>query len=86
MYNTICKAKQDGSEGYDEVTVLECQTDRCNKRTVLSVPRIKVQIRVQDCTGIVTLTLFEREVLKLLKVNANQLLDKNIEVSYFVSI
>uniref|UniRef100_A0A251UW20 Uncharacterized protein n=1 Tax=Helianthus annuus TaxID=4232 RepID=A0A251UW20_HELAN len=38
MYNTICKAKQDGSEGYDEVTVLECQTDRCNKRTVLSVP------------------------------------------------
>ncbi|XP_035832868.1 replication protein A 70 kDa DNA-binding subunit B-like [Helianthus annuus] len=79
MYNTICKAKQDGSEGYDEVTVLECQTDRCNKRTVLSVPRIKVQIRVQDCTGIVTLTLFEREVLKLLKVNANQLLDKNIE-------
>ncbi|XP_035845195.1 uncharacterized protein LOC110934616 [Helianthus annuus] len=81
MYNTISKAKQDGSEGYDEVTVLECQTDRCNKRTVLSVPRIKVQIRVQDCTGIVILTLFESEVLKLLKVNANQLLDKNIELA-----
>ncbi|MFS7995603.1 hypothetical protein Hanom_Chr12g01119881 [Helianthus anomalus] len=29
LYNTICKEKQDGSEGYDEVTVLECQTDRC---------------------------------------------------------
>ncbi|KAJ0467903.1 putative nucleic acid-binding, replication factor A [Helianthus annuus] len=81
LYNTICKDKQDGSEGYDEVTVLECQTDRCNKRTVVSVPRIKVQIRVQDCIGIVTLTLFEREVLKLLKVNANQLLDKNIELA-----
>ncbi|XP_022004768.2 uncharacterized protein LOC110902421 [Helianthus annuus] len=37
--NTICKAKEDGSEGYDEVTVLECQNDRCNKRTVVSVPR-----------------------------------------------
>ncbi|KAJ0566915.1 putative transcription factor B3-Domain family [Helianthus annuus] len=79
LTNTIFKDKQDVSEGYDEVTVLECQTDRCNKRTVVSVPRIKVLIRVQDCTGIITLTLFEREVVKLLKVNANQLLDKNIE-------
>ncbi|XP_035845239.1 replication protein A 70 kDa DNA-binding subunit D-like [Helianthus annuus] len=79
LTNTICKDKQDRTEGYDEVTILECQTDRCNKRTVVSVPRIKVLIRVQDCTGIVTLTLFEREVVKLIKVNANQLLDKNIE-------
>ncbi|KAJ0860331.1 putative replication protein A, OB [Helianthus annuus] len=44
--NTICKAKEDGSEGYDEVTVLECQNDRCNKRTVVSVHRIKLLIRV----------------------------------------
>ncbi|MFS7973181.1 putative nucleic acid-binding protein [Helianthus anomalus] len=73
--------KEDGSQGYDEVTVLECQTDRCNKRTVVSVPRIKVLIRVQDCTGIVTLTLFEREVVKLIKVNANQLLDKTMELA-----
>ncbi|KAJ0588232.1 putative nucleic acid-binding, replication factor A [Helianthus annuus] len=84
LTNTICKDKQDRTEGYDEVTILECQTDRCNKRTVVSVPsfdRIKVLIRVQDCTGIVTLTLFEREVVKLIKVNANQLLDKNIELA-----
>ncbi|KAJ0452470.1 putative nucleic acid-binding, replication factor A [Helianthus annuus] len=79
--NTICKDKEDGSQGYDEVTVSECQTDRCNKRTVVSVPRLKVLIRVQDCTGIVTLTLFEREVVKLIKVNANQLLDKNMELA-----
>ncbi|KAJ0600072.1 putative replication protein A, OB [Helianthus annuus] len=79
--NTISKAKEDGSEGYDEVTVLECQTDRCNKRTVVSVPRIKLLIRVQDCTGIVTLTLFEREVVKLLNVNANHLLDNNMELA-----
>ncbi|XP_021980117.2 replication protein A 70 kDa DNA-binding subunit B-like [Helianthus annuus] len=81
LFNTICKDKQDGSEGYDEVTVLKCQLDHCNKRTVVSVPRIKVLICVQDCTGIVTLTLFEREVVKLLKVNANQLLDKNIDLA-----
>ncbi|KAJ0947956.1 putative replication protein A, OB [Helianthus annuus] len=79
--NTISKAKEDGSEGYDEVTVLECQTDRCNKRIVVSVPRIKLPIRVQDCNGIVTLTLFEREVVKLLNVNANQLLDNNMELA-----
>ncbi|XP_022040342.1 replication protein A 70 kDa DNA-binding subunit B-like [Helianthus annuus] len=76
---TICKEKQDGSEGFDEVTMLECQTDRCNQKTVTSVPRIKVPIRVQDCTGIVTLTLFEREVVKLLSVSANQLLENNIK-------
>ncbi|KAJ0884618.1 putative nucleic acid-binding, replication factor A [Helianthus annuus] len=78
---TICKDKEDGSEGFDEVTVLECQTDRCNQKTVISVPRIKVPIRVQDCTGIVTLTLFEREVVKLLGVSANHLLENNIELA-----
>ncbi|XP_021971776.2 replication protein A 70 kDa DNA-binding subunit B-like [Helianthus annuus] len=80
LTNTICKDKEDGSQGYDEVTVFECQTDRCNKRTVVSVPRIKLLTRVQDCTGIVTLTLFEREVVRLLNVNANQLLDNNMEM------
>ncbi|KAF5760877.1 putative DNA helicase [Helianthus annuus] len=49
--------------------------------TVRLFTPIKVPIRVQDCTGIVTLTLFEREVLKLLKVNASQLLDKNLDLA-----
>ncbi|KAM0055024.1 putative nucleic acid-binding protein [Helianthus debilis subsp. tardiflorus] len=53
----------------------------CNTKNVSSVPRIRLYIRVQDCTGIVSLTLFEREVTKLLKVNANQLLDNNIELA-----
>ncbi|XP_035843808.1 uncharacterized protein LOC118490344 [Helianthus annuus] len=77
---TVVKEKQDGTDGSEEVTVLECKTDICNTRTVTSIPRIRLYIRVQDCTGIVSLTLFEREVTKLLKVNANQLLDNNIEV------
>ncbi|KAF5799127.1 putative nucleic acid-binding protein [Helianthus annuus] len=49
--------------------------------TVRLFTPIRVPIRVQDCTGIVTLTLFEREVLKLLKVNASQLLDKNLDLT-----
>ncbi|KAJ0942686.1 putative nucleic acid-binding protein [Helianthus annuus] len=49
--------------------------------TVRLFTPIRVPIRVQDCTGIVTLTLFEREVLKLLKVNASQLLDKNLDLA-----
>ncbi|XP_035845834.1 uncharacterized protein LOC110939032 [Helianthus annuus] len=67
--------------GFEDVVVLECKDDGCNSKTVYSVPRIRVPIRVQDCTGIVTLTLFEREVLKLLKVNASQLLDKNLDLA-----
>ncbi|KAJ0822626.1 putative nucleic acid-binding, replication factor A [Helianthus annuus] len=78
---TVVKEKQDGTDGSEEVTVLECKTDICNTRTVTSIPRIRLYIRVQDCTGIVSLTLFEREVTKLLKVNANQLLDNNIELA-----
>ncbi|XP_035831862.1 uncharacterized protein LOC110869913 [Helianthus annuus] len=78
---TVVKEKQDGTDGFEEVTVLECKTDICNTRTVSSIPRIRLYIRVQDCTGIVSLTLFEREVTKLLKVNANQLLDNNIELA-----
>ncbi|KAJ0933623.1 putative nucleic acid-binding, replication factor A [Helianthus annuus] len=78
---TISKEKQDGSDGFEDIVVLECKDDGCNSKTVYSVPRIRVPIRVQDCTGIVTLTLFEREVLKLLKVNASQLLDKNLDLA-----
>ncbi|KAJ0454052.1 putative nucleic acid-binding, replication factor A [Helianthus annuus] len=78
---TISKEKEDGSDGFEEIVVLECKDDGCNSKTVYSVPRIRVPIRVQDCTGIVTLTLFEREVLKLLKVNASQLLDKNLDLA-----
>ncbi|KAJ0447354.1 putative nucleic acid-binding, replication factor A [Helianthus annuus] len=81
---TISKEKQDGSDGFEDIVVLECKDDGCNSKTVYSVPRIRVPIRVQDCTGIVTLTLFEREVLKLLKVNASQLLDKNLDVRYIL--
>ncbi|KAJ0509162.1 putative nucleic acid-binding, replication factor A [Helianthus annuus] len=78
---SVVKEKQEGTDGFEEVTILECKTDVCNTRTVSSIPRIRLSIRVQDCTGIVTLTLFEREVTKLLKVNANQLLDNNIELA-----
>ncbi|KAJ0898642.1 putative nucleic acid-binding, replication factor A [Helianthus annuus] len=78
---TISKEKQDSSDGFEDIVVLECKDDGCNSKPVYSVPRIRVPIRVQDCTGIVTLTLFEREVLKLLKVNASQLLDKNLDLA-----
>ncbi|XP_035835733.1 replication protein A 70 kDa DNA-binding subunit B-like [Helianthus annuus] len=65
---TVVKEKHDGTDGFEEVIVLECKTDVCNTRTVSSIPRIRLSICVQDCTGIVTLTLFEREVTKLLKL------------------
>ncbi|KAJ0751861.1 putative nucleic acid-binding protein [Helianthus annuus] len=78
---TILNDKQDESEGIDEVVVLECNTDACNTKVSSSFPRIRVPIHVQECTVIVTLALFEREVVKLLKVSANQLLDKNIEMN-----
>ncbi|KAM0057427.1 putative nucleic acid-binding protein [Helianthus debilis subsp. tardiflorus] len=78
---TVQKEKANGTDGFEEVVILECKNAPCNKKTVYSVPRIKVLIRVQDCTGIVTVTMFEREVVKLLNINANPLLDKNLELA-----
>ncbi|KAJ0861563.1 putative nucleic acid-binding protein [Helianthus annuus] len=36
---TVVKQKQDGTDGVEEVTVLECKTDVCNTKNVSSVPR-----------------------------------------------
>ncbi|CAI9303152.1 unnamed protein product [Lactuca saligna] len=50
----------------------ECHNVDCTKTTTSVVPRYKIPIRVQDNTGTITLTLFEREGRYLLKKSAKE--------------
>ncbi|KAL8267139.1 hypothetical protein R6Q59_004483 [Mikania micrantha] len=43
--------------------------------------KIKIPIRVQDYTGVVSLTLFDREALKLLHISAQDLLEMTLQDS-----
>ncbi|XP_076959136.1 replication protein A 70 kDa DNA-binding subunit B-like [Bidens hawaiensis] len=48
------------------VTEYECKTVRCNVLGVVPTPRFKINIRVQDSTGVVSLTLFDRDAKMLI--------------------
>ncbi|XP_076914621.1 uncharacterized protein LOC143573699 [Bidens hawaiensis] len=54
------------------VTEYECKTVRCNVLGVLPTPRLKIKIRVQDLTGVVSLTLFDRYAKMLINKTANE--------------
>ncbi|XP_076895081.1 uncharacterized protein LOC143547571 [Bidens hawaiensis] len=43
----------------------ECKTVRCNGLGVIPTPRFKIKIRVKDSTGVVSLTLFDRDAKML---------------------
>ncbi|XP_076926105.1 replication protein A 70 kDa DNA-binding subunit B-like [Bidens hawaiensis] len=57
------------------VTEYECKTVRCNVLGVLPTPRFKIKIRVQDSTGVVSLTLFDRDAKMLINKTAAELID-----------
>ncbi|KAI3824864.1 hypothetical protein L1987_06336 [Smallanthus sonchifolius] len=76
-----CTLKTDGSGDFDEATFLECESPKCLNSVISAVPRYKIHVRVQDCTGTVTLTLFDQVVAKFLQISANELLNNNEELS-----
>ncbi|KAK9071803.1 hypothetical protein SSX86_008232 [Deinandra increscens subsp. villosa] len=67
------RVKEDGSDDFEEVKVIECP--KCKSQFGTEVPRFKIQIRVQDVTGVVSLTLFDRDASKLIDKSAQDLLD-----------
>ncbi|KAK1424885.1 hypothetical protein QVD17_20226 [Tagetes erecta] len=73
----------------EEPTIYRCT--KCLIDVTIPIPRFRIEIRVQDHTGVVSLTLFDREARKLLKVSAKdligsqskQVIQSNQEVSDF---
>ncbi|KAD3337490.1 hypothetical protein E3N88_33010 [Mikania micrantha] len=71
----VTRFKEDGSGDFEDEKVFECNNPKCNVKVVSPVPRFKIQIRVQDITGVVSLTLFDRDVTKLIQKTAREVLD-----------
>ncbi|KAK9075631.1 hypothetical protein SSX86_003957 [Deinandra increscens subsp. villosa] len=73
QYTYEVRVQEDGSNGFEEVKVIECP--RCKSQFGTEVPKFKIQIRVQDVTGVVSLTLFDRDASRLIEKSAADLLD-----------
>ncbi|KAD5802810.1 hypothetical protein E3N88_14170 [Mikania micrantha] len=69
------RLKEDGSGDFEDEIVYECNNKKCNAKVISPVPRFKIQVRVQDMTGVVSLTIFDRDVTKLIHKFARELLD-----------
>ncbi|CAI9298390.1 unnamed protein product [Lactuca saligna] len=60
----------------------ECHNKDCKKTETSVIPRFMILIRVQDNTGTVTLTMFERDGKYLLKKSANELFKKAVQLGF----
>ncbi|XP_022001118.1 replication protein A 70 kDa DNA-binding subunit D isoform X2 [Helianthus annuus] len=69
----------DGSDQFEEKQILECTNQSCNEHVVFAIPRFKIPLRVQDKTGVLSLTLFDRDAQKILKKSAKELVDKILD-------
>ncbi|KAD6119547.1 hypothetical protein E3N88_10818 [Mikania micrantha] len=78
--NCSRKVKIDFNDAEDKKVVI-CNNSKCIDQLVTAVPRFKIPIRVQDYTGVVSLTLFDREALKLLHISAQDLLEMTLQDS-----
>ncbi|XP_076886015.1 replication protein A 70 kDa DNA-binding subunit A-like [Bidens hawaiensis] len=58
-------------EGED---VYECKNQRCNTLGVTPTPRYKIKLRVQDGSGVVSLTLFDSDAKLIINKTASELL------------
>ncbi|XP_024964298.1 uncharacterized protein LOC112504579 [Cynara cardunculus var. scolymus] len=74
MYNIT--DKDDGSGMKEESESFDCTTDRCRSKKTEVLPKFGISLRVQDDTGIVSLSLFDREANKVLNQTTTELYEK----------
>nr|KAJ0199253.1 hypothetical protein LSAT_V11C600307370 [Lactuca sativa] len=60
----------------------ECRNPKCTKTETLTVPRFMIPVRIQDHTGSMTLTMFEQDAKKLLKIYAKDLVAKTAKLGF----
>ncbi|KAK9073878.1 hypothetical protein SSX86_006472 [Deinandra increscens subsp. villosa] len=56
-----------------------CNTKDCQGTTIKATARFKLLIKVQDSTGVCTLTLFDREARKLLNSTATEMIRRYVD-------
>ncbi|KAK9075013.1 hypothetical protein SSX86_003332 [Deinandra increscens subsp. villosa] len=57
-----------------------CNTKDCQGTTIKATARFKLLIKVQDSTGVCTLTLFDREARKLLNSTSTEMIRRYVDV------
>ncbi|KAJ0560079.1 putative nucleic acid-binding, replication factor A [Helianthus annuus] len=62
----------------DEEEIYECKTKTCKNSVIEYVQRIKIPLTVQDSSGTVSLTLFDRDACKILKTTTSNLIEKHL--------
>ncbi|XP_022042413.1 replication protein A 70 kDa DNA-binding subunit D-like [Helianthus annuus] len=79
--NKVVHLNDDTQESGSGVTkeVLTCLSDRCAFKTITFSLKYKIQLRVQDPSASVTLTLFDREARKLVGKSIEDILIANPE-------
>ncbi|XP_076959286.1 replication protein A 70 kDa DNA-binding subunit B-like [Bidens hawaiensis] len=65
----------------DGVKVYEYNNSSCNSLGVNSGPRFRIPIRVQDTTGVVSLTLFDRDARQLFNKAADEFVTSDVELN-----
>ncbi|KAK4593214.1 hypothetical protein RGQ29_017377 [Quercus rubra] len=53
--------------------------DNCNKKACFPITRYRIQLKVEDSSGMATFILFDSEAEKLLNISAKDLLNKSLE-------
>ncbi|XP_076920800.1 uncharacterized protein LOC143582026 [Bidens hawaiensis] len=80
-YNGCKRCSRKVSEAFvDGVKVYECKSASCNSQGVTARPRFRISIRVQDTTGVVSLTLFDRDARQLFNKGADEYVTTNVEL------
>ncbi|KAJ0843662.1 putative nucleic acid-binding, replication factor A [Helianthus annuus] len=62
----------------DEEEVYECKTKTCKDIVIEYTKRLKIPLTVQDSSGTVSLTLFDRDACRILKTTAANLIEKHV--------
>ncbi|KAL9997353.1 putative nucleic acid-binding, replication factor A [Helianthus debilis subsp. tardiflorus] len=75
----VATETSDGSDQFEEKQILECTSESCNEQVVSAIPRFKIPLRVQDETGVLSLTMFDRDAQKILKKSAKELVDQILD-------
>ncbi|KAJ0696335.1 putative nucleic acid-binding, replication factor A [Helianthus annuus] len=62
----------------DEEEVYECKTATCKDTVIQYTQRLKIPLTVQDSSGTMSLTLFDRDACRILKTTAANLIEKHV--------
>ncbi|XP_022031273.2 replication protein A 70 kDa DNA-binding subunit E-like [Helianthus annuus] len=79
----VTKENPDGLSDVYHEKLLVCTNDKCEGVDIYSIPRFKIPIRVQDSSGIVSLTLFDFEAYKILQKTAKELVSIQDQVENY---